>query len=99
MLGAPNDHESVRLVMIMSGQRIVEQPEGRRLGRRMPGRQEIAESQQRPGDQKGVDFEEPDTLPGTVLSSQNGNEWSGRHRAVRRSSTELAADRRHERTN
>ena len=88
---APDGHESVRLVMVMSGQRSVEQPEGRRPARRMPGRQEIAESQQDPGGQKGVDFEEPDTLLGTALSSQDGNEWSGRHRAARTPSSRISS--------
>ena len=62
---APDGHESVGLVMVMSGQRSVEQSEGRRLARRMPVRQEIAESQQ---GKKGVDFEEPDTLHGIEQS-------------------------------
>ena len=68
-------HENARLViMVMSGQRSVEQPEGRRPARRTPSRQESAESQQNRGGQKGVDFEEPNTLLGTALSSQDGNE-------------------------
>ena len=36
----------------------------------MPGRQEIAESQEDPGGQKGVDFEEPNTL-GTASFSED----------------------------
>ena len=89
---ALDGHESARLViMVMSGQRSVEQPEGQRPARRMPGRQEISESQQDPGGQKGVDFEEPDTLLGTALSSQDGNEWSGRHRAARTPSSRISS--------
>ena len=76
-------HESARLVIkVMSGQRSIEQPEGRRPARRTPSRQESADIQQDPDGQKGVDCEEPDTLLGTALSSQDGNELSGRHRAA-----------------
>ena len=70
----PDGHESTqRVIMVMSGQKSVEQPEGQRPTRKMPGRQEIADSQQDPGGQNGVDFEGPDTLLGTALSSQDGN--------------------------
>ena len=76
---APEGHESTGLViMVMSGQRSVEQPEERRparvAARRTPSRQDSVVSQQDTGGQKGVDFEEPDTHLGMALSSQDGNE-------------------------
>ena len=84
--------------MVMTGQISAEQPEGRRPARRTPSRQESAESQQDPGGQKSVDFKEPDTLLGTALSSQDGNNGQDTIRQRGNRAAELAANIRQEST-
>ena len=84
-----DDFSILRAKVAMSGQGSAKQSEWRRPTKSMPSRWEGAESQQDPGGQKSV--EQPDTLLGTALSSQDGNEWSGRHRAVRTLSNRMSS--------
>ena len=78
-----------------SGKNGAEEPEEGRMSRRAWSRQKVTRVLLTKGvsrtwvAQKSV--EQPDTLLGTASSSQDGNEWSGRHRAARSPSSRISS--------